>query len=273
MMASTTAEITLGYSPCPNDTFIFCGLAAGTITVPSCEFRTELHDVETLNAMAMSQKLDVTKLSFYAWLKLKSRYQMLDTGAAMGFGCGPILVSRRPLKKADLPDCRIALPGRWTTAHLLLRLWAPQIRDRVFTTYDQVIPMIMAGQADGGVIIHENRFTYQKEGFRPVIDLGQWWEAQTGLPIPLGCIAAKRSLGEKTITDIEAAIGKSLDKAQAEPEDCLAYMRTHAKEMDPDVLWQHVRTYVNAYSHRLGATGQAAIDALEERALAAGVLP
>lgn len=266
-------DITLGYSPCPNDTFIFHALVHRRVVVPGCRITEALHDVETLNQLAMDGALDVTKLSFYAWLKLKDRYRLLNAGAAMGHGCGPILVAARRLKREDFHRCRVVLPGEWTTAHLLLRLWAPEFKNRMFTTYDRVLDTILADEADCGVIIHENRFTYQKKGVRAIVDLGEWWEQETALPIPLGCIAARADLPEHLVTGIESAIRRSIQEALAQPEHALPYIRQYAQEMEADVLKQHIHTFVNDYSLDLGKRGHTAVAILEKKAREAGVIP
>ena len=268
-----TQDLTFGYSPCPNDTFMFNAIADGTVTLPGHALRPVLHDVETLNALAMDAVLDVSKLSFYAWLAVKSEYRLLSSGAAMGFGCGPVLVSRRPLDPDAVADCRIVLPGRWTTAHLLLRLWAPAARQRIFTTYDRIFDVLAAGEADCGVIIHESRFTFQAAGFRPVVDLGAWWEERTGLPIPLGGIAAHKRLGAPLIDAIDAALETSIRRAMDDPEAARPYIRQHAQELDPAVLDAHIRTFVNDYSLALTDQGHRAIERLEQMARDAGALP
>ncbi len=268
-----TPELTFGYSPCPNDTFMFNAIADGSVTLPGHTIRPVLHDVETLNTLAMDAVLDVTKLSFYAWLAVKANYRLLSSGAAMGFGCGPVLIARKPLDADAVADCRVVLPGRWTTAHLLFRLWAPAARQRVFTTYDRIFDMLASGAADCGVIIHESRFTFEAAGFRPVVDLGAWWEERTGLPIPLGGIAARRPLGMPLIDAIDAALNASIRRALDDPQAALPYIRRHAQEMDAAVLDAHIRTFVNDYSLGVTEKGQQAIDRLEQMAREAGALP
>jgi 1,4-dihydroxy-6-naphthoate synthase len=265
-------NLTLGYSPCPNDTFIFHALVKGHIALSGIRLKESLHDVETLNQMAMAAELDVTKLSFFAWLKVKDRYRLLNSGAALGYGCGPVMVAAKPFALSDIASARIALPGRFTTAHLLLRLWAPQALDRIFVPYDRIIEYLAAGKADCGVIIHESRFTYAESGCVLLLDLGAWWERQTGLPIPLGCIAAKRSLPEAIAGQIETAIGRSLEFARQHPALAMPYIREHAREMDICVLQKHIDTFVNDFSLDLGKTGRAAVAALEEMAASKGVL-
>ncbi len=266
-------DISLGYSPCPNDTYMFHALSSGAVCIPDCRVKTHLHDVETLNRMARDGKLDVSKMSFYAWLSVRDQYVLLDAGAALGYDCGPVLVSDRPLAISEIGRCRVVLPGEWTTAHLLFRLWAPDAADRVFVPYDRVLSTIGSGAADCGVLIHETRFTYRDMGFLPIVDLGQWWEQETGTPIPLGCIAARRTLPDHVIDDVNTAIGQSIQAAADHSDDCLAYMRRYAQEMDDTVLWQHVNTFVNEFSLNLGSEGRAAVSELEKRAAAAGVLP
>lgn len=265
--------ITLGFSPCPNDTFIFHGLVSGRLALPDTEIRTCLHDVETLNEMAFKEELDVTKLSFYAWLKVRDHYRLLSSGGALGYGCGPVVIARKMIDLQDPAGCRVALPGVWTTAHLLFQLWAPRTIERVFTTYDRIFGMLNSGEADCGAIIHESRFTFEQQGFKALIDLGAWWEEQTGLPIPLGCIAAHRRLPQDRMDQLEENIRESINQARANPGQTLPYIRTHAQEMTLDVLQAHIDTFVNDFSLDLGPRGRAAISELENRARLAGIIP
>jgi 1,4-dihydroxy-6-naphthoate synthase len=271
-MAMRRKPITLGFSPCPNDTFIFNGLINGPLEIPGHAVRERLHDVETLNRMAFDQTLDVTKLSFFAWLMVKQHYRLLDCGGALGFGCGPVVIAGRKLTRSDMTGCRIAIPGQWTTAHLLFRLWAPEARQRIFMPYHQIFDAIRQGTADCGVIIHESRFTFEQEGFCQVVDLGAFWEGQTRLPIPLGCIAAHKRMGQPVVRQLEAQIRESIAMAQADPAAALPYIRRHAQEMTRTVLDAHIQTFVNAFSLRLGSEGRAAVDALERKARQAGVI-
>jgi 5,8-dihydroxy-2-naphthoate synthase len=265
-------NLRFGYSPCPNDTFMFNAIAGGDVGVCGYRMTPVLHDVETLNTLALSDTLEVTKLSFYAWLKAKERYRLLGSGAAMGFGCGPVLIARKPLSRSDIHRCRVVLPGRWTTAHLLFRLWAPEAHQRIFTTYDRIFEAISSGQADCGVIIHESRFTFQSAGFISVVDLGAWWEERTGLPIPLGGIAARKNLGEDLIEQIDAAVHKSIRRAMDHPAQTFPYIRKYAQEMDETVLQAHIRTFVNDFSLSLPAKGRQAIRVLESMARDTGAI-
>lgn len=241
---------------------MFNAIAHGAVGVDGYLMKPVLHDVETLNGMATDAVLDITKLSFYAWLKVKDRYRLLESGAAMGFGCGPVVVARKPLTQSRIRDCRVALPGRWTTAHLLFRLWVPDAHQRFFVPYDRIFDELLSGRADCGVIIHESRFTFEAAGFTPVVDLGAWWEEMTGLPIPLGGIAARKSLGEPLIRQIDAAVNASIRSAMADPDDALPYIRQHAQEMDDTVLQAHIRTFVNNFSLALTSQGHRAIEQL-----------
>lgn len=266
-------QLSLGFSPCPNDTFIFNALVNGLLRPAGLTLRSELHDVETLNQMAFKEQLDLTKLSTYAWLKVKDRYRLLSSGGAMGYGCGPVVVASKHLAREDMVSCRIVLPGEWTTAHLLFRLWAPEASQRRFAAYNRIFDTLRAGEADCGVIIHESRFTFESAGFQAVVDLGAWWEEQTGLPIPLGCIAAHKRLPIQIVDQLEGLIRQSIVLADENPDQALPYIRTYAQEMTSQVLRAHIDTFVNEFSLDLGAKGQQAIAALADRAQKAGILP
>ena len=256
--------LSLAYSPCPNDTFIFCKLAE------SAEIETHLHDVETLNERAFEGKYEVTKLSFHAWLLVKEQYELLNVGSALGRGCGPLVISAN----ADClkPDALIAIPGEFTTAHLLLRLWNPELKNRIFMPFDQIMDAVESGAVDAGVIIHEGRFVYKERGFHGLEDLGEWWEGETGLPIPLGCIAAKKSLGAERIAEFEAQLKDSIQSAFADPDSTRDYIKAHAQELADEVTSEHIKTYVNEFTLDLGTEGRAAISKLEEMAKMAGVI-
>lgn len=269
---TSPAALQVGFSPCPNDTFIFHALVHGLVSLGGCRLAVQLHDVETLNQMAAREILDVSKLSTFAWLKHQSRYHLLASGAALGYGCGPLIVARPGPKPRRRSDWRIALPGEDTTAHLLFRLWLPEANHRQFVSYDRIFEQLRQGQADAGVIIHENRFTYKNLGFELVVDLGAWWEEQTGLPIPLGVIAAHDRVNPATRAALEGAIRNSIDYAWQFPNESFAYMHHHAQEMSASVLRKHVATYVNDFSLKLGEKGRLAIQRLESMARQKGVL-
>ena len=204
-----TRTLTLGYSPCPNDTFIFHALVHGLVPTPGFAVRERLEDVETLNRLALEGVLDLTKVSCHALGHLRDRYALLRSGGALGRGCGPLVVAAAPTTMAELRGRRIAIPGAMTTANLLLQLYGEGFADVVPLPFDRIMPALKAGAADAGVIIHESRFTYRAAGFHAVLDLGAWWEAETGLPIPLGGILARRDLGEEGIHAVEALLARA----------------------------------------------------------------
>lgn len=270
----TMQSLSLGYSPCPNDTFIFYGLVHGKISLPGYGFQDPvLEDVEQLNLLALEGRLDITKLSFHALAHVLDDYCVLTSGSALGRGCGPLLVSRKPFALSDLKKKRIAIPGKLTTAALLFRMFLPDCVDLVEIRFDCIMESIENGMVDAGVIIHESRFTYEKHGLFALQDLGQWWENLTGLPLPLGCIAIKRSLGEKTAVAVDQAIRKSVQYGFAHPDHCLPYIRSHSQELAPEVVTNHINLYVNNYSEDLGEEGVAAISRFLQHGREAGVLP
>lgn len=266
-------ELALGYSPCPNDTFIFHALAHGRVDVPGVRFRVRLEDVETLNRLAREGALDVAKVSYGAMPYLLDHYVLLRSGGALGRGCGPLLVAREPLDAAALRAGRIAIPGRLTTANLLLRLYDPRLPAGIETVYSEILPAVARGEFDAGLIIHESRFTYPAHGLVALVDLGEWWEGATGAPIPLGAIVARRELGEERVRAIGSAIRRSLEHAFRHPEDSRDYVRAHARELDPDVIQRHIALYVNELSLDLGPEGERAVRELLARAAAAGLAP
>ncbi len=260
-----TRNLTCAYSTCPNDTFIFCRLAKEN------DIDVHLHDVETLNRMAFKEQFDITKLSFHAWLLLQDKYQLLNVGAALGRGCGPLVIA--PQAQSLKPNAPIAIPGEQTTAHLLLRLWNPDLKNRVFMPFDQIMDAVASGVADAGVVIHEGRFVFEERGFQCLEDLGEWWEVKTGLPIPLGCIAAKKSLGAERIVEIERRLKNSIQCAFADPASTTEYVRQHAQELEEAVIRKHIETYVNDFALDLGSEGRAAIEKLQQMAQASGIIP
>jgi 1,4-dihydroxy-6-naphthoate synthase len=264
-MGIKNTNLSCAYSTCPNDTFIFCQLAQAT------DIEVHMHDVETLNRMAFEGTYDVTKLSFHAWLLLQDQYQLLQVGAALGRGCGPLVIRRSGDSGASSEESIIAVPGEYTTAHLLLRLWNPELSRRIFMPFDQIMDAVASGEADAGVIIHEGRFVYEDRGFACLADLGEWWEGETGLPIPLGCIAMKKSLGSERIATFEDRLSQSIQSAFNDPDSTTQYVKEHAQELDDAITSEHIKTYVNDYTLKLGDEGLAAIRMLEKMAKTAGV--
>ncbi|HIJ82170.1 MAG TPA: 1,4-dihydroxy-6-naphthoate synthase, partial [Desulfuromonadales bacterium] len=224
-------ELTLGFSPCPNDTFMFYPLVHGLVDTGGVAYRERLEDVETLNQLALAGMLDISKVSYHALGHIRDEYALLRSGSALGRGCGPLLVAREAVDPANLRGKIIAVPGRYTTALLLLRLLDPSLDNFLVMPFNEIMDAVSTGQADAGLIIHESRFTYQGFGLHKVVDLGEWWETETGLPIPLGGIVARRSLGAPTISTIERALRCGVEYARANPELAAHYIREHAQEM------------------------------------------
>ncbi len=265
--------LTLGFSPCPNDTYIFYALTHHQVQCAGFSFDTPLlEDVETLNRWAMVKRLDVTKLSFHALGHVLDDYVMLHAGAALGRGCGPLLVTGSG-RGLDLTRARIAIPGKFTTAALLLKLYAPKAENLVVMRFEEIMAAVSQGSVDAGVIIHESRFTYRDFALECVEDLGAWWEAETGLPIPLGCIAARKNFADGMLREIDRAVRESLCWARSNPEECMEYIRRNAQEMTDSVLHSHIGLYVNEYSVDIGAEGIHAVEELFRRGRAAGIFP
>jgi 1,4-dihydroxy-6-naphthoate synthase len=257
-------SLTLGYSPCPNDTFIFHALVSGLVPLPGGAPGVRLEDVETLNQLALRGELDVTKVSYGALPHLLDEYALLRSGGALGRGCGPLLVAREDRPVDSLR--RIAIPGRLTSAYVLLRLFAPGLPEGEERLYSEIMPAVERGEVDAGLIIHESRFTYREHGLVQLVDLGEWWERETGAPIPLGAILARRSLGAERIAEIDGAIRASLRYAFDHPHASDAYVRAHAQEMEPEVMRRHIELYVNDFSLDLGEAGERAVETFLGRA-------
>jgi len=267
-----TSTITLAFSPCPNDTFMFHGIAEGSLALQGHDIEVHMHDVETLNRKALSGMFDFSKLSIHAFLKLKDKYCMLNSGNTLGYGCGPLVVARKNASIDDISKCKVAIPGELTTAHLLFQLWAPGAANKVFMPFDRIMESVIEGEADAGVIIHEGRFTYEGLGLEKVVDLGEWWQTNMNLPLPLGCIAAKHSVGEKARSAFDSLLKQSIEQSFSNPDSTYKYVRKHAQELDDDVLQAHIDTYVNEFSINLTNEGREAVKRLEEEAIKIGVL-
>jgi 1,4-dihydroxy-6-naphthoate synthase len=266
-------ELTFAYSPCPNDTFTFGGIASRRVALEGHPIAVCHHDIETLNQSALRGRFEITKVSFHTWLLLGGRYRLLKAGNALGYGCGPVLVSRRPVRKEDLAGLRIVLPGEQTTAHLLLRLYCPEAARRSFTTYDRIFGELLADRADCGVVIHEGRFLYGQAGLHKVCDLGQWWEKTTRSPIPLGAIAVRHDVPPELDAPLENLIRQSLSLARSDPAATKPYVRKMACETDDAVLEKQIELFVNDFTLELGEPGLRAIEQLQQMATAAGIVP
>jgi len=265
--------LTIGYSPCPNDTFIFYALVHGKVHVPGIEFRELLADVETLNQMALTGSLDLTKISYHALGHLREQYALLRSGSALGRGCGPLLVAKPGTRLADIKQGTIAIPGKLTTASLLLRLYDPSITNIIVMTFDRIMDAVSTGAVIAGLIIHESRFTYPRYHLEKLLDLGAWWEHHSGLPIPLGGILGKRSLGRDLLLQIDEGIRASLHYAYAHKDEVLNYCKQHSQEMDETVVKSHIALYVNDFSLDLGQEGLAAVRRLLDEAETSGIFP
>jgi 1,4-dihydroxy-6-naphthoate synthase len=255
-------KLTFGFSPCPNDTFIFDALVNGAIDTEGISFEPVLEDVQTLNQWAGEGRLDITKLSFPALFANKDAYALMRSGAALGKGVGPLLVAKTLVNVPDMDHCTVAIPGEGTTANFLLRSAFPQLKNKVPMLFSEIEEAVLAGRTDLGVLIHENRFTYQQKGLVKVADLGTLWEEKTGAAIPLGCIAMKRSFDEPVRKKVERLIRSSLVHAFHDYPKISAYVQQHAQAMDETVMRQHIELYVNDFTADLGEVGEGAIETL-----------
>jgi 1,4-dihydroxy-6-naphthoate synthase len=253
-------KLTLGYSPCPNDTFIFDAMVHGKIDTEGLEFEVLHADVEELNRKAFNAELDITKLSYHAYAHLTEKYILLRSGSALGNNCGPLLVAARNIDKTEVENLSIAIPGKFTTANFLLSFAFPQAKNRIETLFSDIETAVFGGKVDLGVIIHENRFTYFERGLHKVMDLGEHWEKTTGLPIPLGGIVARRGFDKELLQKINRVLRRSLEYAFANPDASRDYVCANAQEMSYEVMQQHIQLYVNQYSLELGEKGIAAVE-------------
>ncbi len=254
-------HIRLGFSTCPNDTFMFDALVHERIDTQGITYEVTLADIFHLNQMALGGELDMVKISYNTYGKVLDRYHLLDAGSALGYGCGPLLIAREPmtLEQIAASGRPIAIPGRNTTANLLMEYFAPALQHKEEMIFHEVMPAVAAGDAVAGVIIHENRFTYQEMGLHCIQDLGEYWEQKTQLPIPLGAIVAKKELGESVIQQLERQMYESVKYAFAHPDASRPYVQQHAQEMDETVMQSHIKLYVNDYSLSLGTKGREAV--------------
>ncbi len=272
-------KLTLGFSPCPNDTFIFDALIHHKIDTEGLDFEVFFDDVETLNQKAFRGELDITKLSYHAFAYVTEEYVLLDAGSALGFGVGPLLICKdekfldKEYLKAHIQDLRIAIPGKYTTANFLLSLAFPEGKNKTEVLFSEIENQLINGETDLGLIIHENRFTYQDKGLHKIIDLGDFWEQQTNCAIPLGGIVANRNLPLDIQHKINRVLRKSVEFAFANPKSGLDFIRSHSQEMSEEVMYKHIELYVNKYSIDLGEEGRKAIQTLFDKALKSGIIP
>lgn len=268
-------KLSLGFSPCPNDCFMFDAIVNHRIDLEGLEFSVGLADVEALNQTAFAGGIDVTKLSYHAYAYCAADYVLLDAGSALGRNCGPLLISKRPIAQPEVAagGLRIAIPGQFTTANFLLGLAFPAARNKTALLFSAIEPALLDDQFDVGLIIHENRFTYAAKGLRKIIDLGEFWEAETGAPIPLGGIVIRRALPVEVRRAVNRVLRRSVEYALAHRAASLPFVRQHAQEMSEDVMYRHIDLYVNDYSVDLGTEGRRAVELLFEKARATGIIP
>jgi 1,4-dihydroxy-6-naphthoate synthase len=268
-------KLTLGFSPCPNDTFIFDALIHHKIDTEGLEFEVLYDDVETLNQKAFRGELDVTKLSYQAFAYVANQYVLLDSGSALGFGVGPMLISKFEFSISDLSNAnhKIGIPGKYTTANFLLGLALPDATNKQEMVFSEIEDALLDEKIDVGLIIHENRFTYQNKGLKKIIDLGDYWEKQTGCAIPLGGIVANRKLPLDIQHKLNRVLRKSVEFAFANPKSGLEFIRSHAQEMSEEVMYKHIDLYVNKYSVDLGEEGRKAINLLFDTAKEKNIIP
>lgn len=276
-------KLTLGFSPCPNDTFIFDALIHGKIDTEGLDFDVKFEDVETLNQKAVSGELDITKLSFHAFAHVTNKYSLLHAGSALGFGVGPLLICTKEnhsrVKKilqdaqGGKSELKVGIPGKLTTANFLLGVAYPQLNNKVEMVFSDIEDALLKNEIDLGLIIHENRFTYQDKGLDKVVDLGTYWEEFTGCAIPLGGIVIKRSLPIDVQQKVDRLVRKSVEFAFENPKSALDFIRKHAQTMEEAVMYKHIELYVNQYSVNLGVEGKKAIDTLFSLAAEGKLIP
>ena len=271
----TSPRLTIGFSPCPNDTFIFDAIVNRKIDTEGIDFEPVIEDVETLNQKAIRGELDVTKISFAACLHALDQYQVLNAGSALGKGVGPLLVSKDDVDlflRNEGRDITVAIPGKNTTANFLFGIFFPETKNKVEMVFSEIEDAVLSGKVGAGVLIHENRFTYEQRGLKKICDLGDLWEKETGLPIPLGGIAVKRNLPEEVKQKVDRLVRKSVEYAFANPHSSDEYVKMHAQEMDEEVRRKHIALYVNSYSVNLGVSGRHAIEVLFQKARETGLV-
>ena len=266
-------QLTLGFSPCPNDTFIFDALLHDKIDTEGLSFKPVIEDVEALNSMAFQKELEITKLSYHAFAHLLPDYALLNAGSALGEKVGPLLIAKAPIADADIPSAHIAIPGEYTTANFLLSLAFPKANNRTPMLFSDIEQAVLSGEADAGLIIHENRFTYQDKGLVKLMDLGDFWETTSGLPIPLGGIVVRRDLPKEVQEKVDRVLARSVAYALDNPDAPKEFVRQYAQEMEEDVMYKHINLYVNHYTRDLGERGRAAVQHMFKVAMEKEVLP
>lgn len=259
-------KLSLGFSPCPNDTFIFDAMIHQKVDTEGLEFEVVMGDVEELNRLAFAGRLDITKLSYHAFAHLLGTYQLLDSGSALGNNCGPLLIAKRALPEREINNAKIAIPGKMTTANFLCSLAYPLAQNKVETLFSDIESAVLNEEVDAGLIIHENRFTYHERGLVKLMDCGEFWETKMNLPIPLGGIVVKSSMEKELQQKVDRVLRRSVEFAFANPDSSATFVESHAQEMDKAVMKKHIELYVNQYSISLGEKGKLAVEKLIEQA-------
>ena len=267
--------LTLGFSPCPNDCFVFDAIVHRRIDLEGLDFSFRIADVEALNQAAFRHEIDVTKLSCHAYAYCADQYVLLDAGGALGRNCGPLLISKREISRAEVDsgNLRIAIPGTYTTANLLCGLAFPKAQNKTALLFSDIEQALIDERVDAGLIIHENRFTYEARGLKKIIDLGEFWESETGAPIPLGGIVIDRALPVSVQHAVNRVIRRSVEYAFANRDASRPFVREHAQAMSEEVMYKHIELYVNRFTLELGADGRQAVETLFARAQAARLIP
>jgi 1,4-dihydroxy-6-naphthoate synthase len=263
------AKLTLGFSPCPNDCFIFDAMIHHKIDTEGLQFDVIMEDVESLNQKAFNGELAITKLSYHAYAHLIKKYQLLNAGSALGNNCGPLLIAKDSNishLKSNISNLKVAIPGKYTTANFLLSLAFPELKNKIEMLFSDIEEAVLTGKVDAGLIIHENRFTYEQKGLKKIIDLGEYWETLAKAPIPLGGIVIKRDLPDELKHKVDRIVRKSVEYAFANPTASRDFVKANAQEMSEEVMYKHIHLYVNNFSVDLGIEGKRAIQLLFDKA-------
>ena len=257
-------RLNIGFSTCPNDTFIFDAMVHQKINTEGLSFNLILEDIEKLNQLAEQKNIDIVKLSYHAFAYLSEYYKILDSGSALGNHNGPILISKYKIYPDEIKDVKIAIPGEKTTANLLLKIAYPEIKNTKTYLFSDIEEVVLSGEMDAGLIIHENRFTFEKKGLKKIIDLGEFWENKTKMPIPLGAIVVNNQLNKETQTKVNRVLKRSVRFAIENPHESLDFMKKYAQNMNQEIMYKHIQLYVNSYTENLGEKGKNAILKLYE---------
>jgi 1,4-dihydroxy-6-naphthoate synthase len=271
-MDSDFSKLTLGFSPCPNDTFIFDAMVHGKIDTEGIEFEVFMEDVEALNQRAFAGDIDITKLSYHAFAHLTHHFALLNAGSALGNNCGPLLISGNNMTRDEITGARIAIPGKMTTANFLLGLAFPEAINKQTLLFSDIEDAVLRGDADAGLIIHENRFTYEQKGLVKIIDLGEFWESATGYPIPLGGIVVNRNIPRDVQKKIDRIMRRSVEYAFNNRESVMPFVRCYAQAMEDDVMMSHIGLYVNDFTIDLGDKGKGAVQYMMDVAVEKGLI-